>query len=128
MGLLDQILVQGDNSLLYKELVKENGYTANVTGGINYLGNMFNYKGPMLWMFNFIHDNDVAADTLLQSIDGVISDLQASGVTQDMLDKARLSRFVPAYMITWAVSLGLEGQICFAALPCSMTIRTGSMR
>ncbi len=88
MGLLDQILVQGDNSLLYKELVKENGYTANVGGGINYLGNMFNYKGPMLWMFNFIHDNDVAADTLLQSIDGVIADLQTSGVTQEMLDKA----------------------------------------
>lgn len=88
MGLLDQILVQGDNSLLYKELVKENGYTANVGGGINYLGNMFNYKGPMLWMFNFIHDNDVAADTILQSIDGVIADLEATGVTQDQLDKA----------------------------------------
>ncbi|MEP5612054.1 MAG: pitrilysin family protein [Cyclobacteriaceae bacterium] len=88
MGLLDQILLQGDNSLLYKELVKENGYTANVGGGINYLGNMFNYKGPMLWMFNFIHDNDVAADTLLQSIDKVVADLKATGVTQEMLDNA----------------------------------------
>ena len=88
MGLLDQILLQGDNSLLYKELVKENGYTANVGGGINYLGNMFNYKGPMLWMFNFIHDNDVAADTLLQSIDKVVADLKESGVTQTMLDNA----------------------------------------
>ncbi|MEP1094247.1 MAG: pitrilysin family protein [Cyclobacteriaceae bacterium] len=88
MGLLDQILLQGDNSLLYKELVKENGYTANVGGGINYLGNMFNYKGPMLWMFNFIHDTDVEADTLLQSIDKVVLDLKTTGVTQEMLDNA----------------------------------------
>ena len=46
MGLLDQILVQGDNSLLSQKLVKDKGYTSNVNGGINYLGNMFNTKAP----------------------------------------------------------------------------------
>ena len=88
MGLLDQILVQGDNSLLHKKLVKDAGYTANVGGGINYLGNMFNYKGPMLWMFNFIHDNEVAADTIIQSVDEVMMQLKEEGVTQEMLDNA----------------------------------------
>ncbi|MFY0687472.1 MAG: insulinase family protein [Cyclobacteriaceae bacterium] len=88
MGLLDQILVQGDNSLMTKALVKDKGYTANVQGGINYLGNMFNYKGPMLFMYHFIYDNGVEADTILQTIDGVMSDLQSTGVTQEMLDQA----------------------------------------
>ena len=88
MGLLDQILAQGENGLLTKELVKEKGYTANVSGGINYLGNMFNYKGPMLWMFNFIYDNGVEADTIIQSVDGIIADLETNGVTQEMLDNA----------------------------------------
>lgn len=89
MGLLDQILLQGDNSLLAKKLVKEKGYTANVSGGINaYLGNMFNYNGPILWMYNFIYDNGIEADTILQSIDEVVADLEADGVTQEMLDNA----------------------------------------
>jgi zinc protease len=88
MGLLDQILVQGDNSLLYKKLVKENGYSSRVSGGINYLGNMFNYNGPMQWMFNLTYDNDVAADSIVFAIDEVINDLAVNGVSQPMLDNA----------------------------------------
>ena len=34
MGLLDQMLIQGDDSLLYEDLVKKHGYTARVSGGI----------------------------------------------------------------------------------------------
>ena len=88
MGLLDQILVQGNNSLLHKSLVKDKGYTGNVSGGINYLGNMFNYNGPMLWMFNLTHDGDVSADSIISTVDNVMADLQSTGVTQDMLDQA----------------------------------------
>jgi zinc protease len=39
MGLLDQILLQGEDSLLYQELVKKRGFAASVPGGINLLGN-----------------------------------------------------------------------------------------
>ena len=88
MGLLDQILVQGDNSLLHKKLVKEEGYAAGVNGGINYLGNMFNYNGPMQWMFNLTYDNEVSADSVVQSVDEVISNLRENGVDQKMLDQA----------------------------------------
>ena len=88
MGLLDQILLQGDNSLLYKKLVKENGYAAGVGGGINYLGNMFNYNGPMQWMFNLTHDNEVAADSIIAAVDEVMLALATDGITQEMLDNA----------------------------------------
>ncbi len=88
MGLIDQILVQGDNSLFFKKLVKEDEYTDNVFGGINYLGNMFNYNGPMLWMFNFTHGNEVEADSIISSVDSVIDSLATNGVTQEMLDNA----------------------------------------
>jgi zinc protease len=46
MGLLDQMLIQGDDSLLYQELVKKRGYTGQISGGINVdLGDMFDYDG-----------------------------------------------------------------------------------
>jgi zinc protease len=88
MGLLDQILVQGDNSLLYKKIVKENGFASGVGGGINYLGNMFNYNGPMQWMFNLTYDNEVEADSIVAAIDEVMNDLAVNGVSQEMLDNA----------------------------------------
>lgn len=87
MGLLDQILVQGDNSLLVQKLENELGYTSNVSGGINYLGNMFNYKGPMLWMFNLTYDNETTRDDIVTAVDGVMGELKES-LTQEMLDRA----------------------------------------
>ncbi len=56
MVLIDQILLQGDDSLLTQELVKKRGFTDSVDGGINLLGNQFNYDGPMLSIANLIHD------------------------------------------------------------------------
>src|SRR5438477_8519532 len=41
MGVLDEILVQGKDSRLYQALVQKNGFTGNVNGAINELGNMF---------------------------------------------------------------------------------------
>jgi hypothetical protein len=50
MGLLDQILVQGQDSRLHKALVRERGIASGIQGGMNIgLGNMYNYNGPMLW-------------------------------------------------------------------------------
>lgn len=87
MGLLDQILVQGDNSLLSQKLEKEKGFTSDLAGGINYLGNMFNYKGPMVWMYNFTYDNETSRDDLLLAIDETMTDLKTN-ISQDMIDKA----------------------------------------
>jgi zinc protease len=89
MGLLDQILVQGEDSLLYQELVKKKGYTGGVSGGINSgLGNMFNYNGPMLFDVNLIHDEKFTAEEITKSLDSVIARLQTQPVTQKDIDRA----------------------------------------
>jgi len=90
MGLLDQLLLQGKDSKLHQALVQKKGYTSSVSGGINYLGNMYNYKGPMLWMGNLIHDSNVSADSVVQVLDGIIADIDRNGVTASQLDLARI--------------------------------------
>src|SRR5206468_3561123 len=88
MGLLDQMLIQGDDSLLYEELVKKRGFTGRISGGINVdLGDMFDYYGPMLWTTYLIHDPTVKADQILASVDGVIDGLQSQPVPQQLLDR-----------------------------------------
>lgn len=87
MGLLDQILVQGDNSLLAQKLEKEKGFTSNVSGGINYLGNMFNYQGPMLWMYDLTYDTDTSEEEILTAIDDVMNGLKDS-IDQPTIDRA----------------------------------------
>jgi zinc protease len=90
MGLLDQVLVQGDDSRLKQKLVNETGITGDVSGGINAdLGNMFNYRGPMLWSFNFTHDPGKSDKEITAAINQVIEDVRTRGVTQEELDRAR---------------------------------------
>ena len=89
MGLLDQILIQGADSRLNQKLVNERGVTGSVSGGINLLGNMFNYNGPMLWAGAFVHDPAASREAITAAIDEVIEDVRANGVTQAELDRAR---------------------------------------
>lgn len=84
MGLIDQLLVQGQDSKLYQSLVQEKGYAGTVAGGINYLGNMFNYNGPMLWMLNLTYDSTVSADSILQQVDEAVLELQNNITTDDI--------------------------------------------
>jgi zinc protease len=87
MGLIDQMLVQGEDSKLFQRLVQEKGYAGEVNGGINYLGNMFNYNGPMIWMADLIYDNTVSADSIIIQFDQAIAELETS-ITQEDLDLA----------------------------------------
>src|SRR5690606_21925961 len=65
MGLIDQLLVQGQDSRLHQALVQERGLTGSVGGGANVLlGNMFDVKGPTLWTIYLIHDSDKSADDI----------------------------------------------------------------
>jgi zinc protease len=86
MGLIDQLLVQGNDSKLYQRIVQEKGYAGDVNGGINYLGNMFNYNGPMLWMADLIYDNTVPADSIIAQVDASVDELK--NITQEELDLA----------------------------------------
>ncbi len=89
MGLIDQILLQGDDSLLHQALVKEAGITDGIGGGINaLLGNMLNYKGPMLWSASFIHDQSTSQEQILQVLDGVIENFKGQTVDAEVLNRA----------------------------------------
>ena len=89
MGIIDQILVQGEDSLLYQELVKNRQITGDVGGGINYLlGNMFNYNGPMLWMSSFTHDDNISREQITQAIDSVVSQLTEQPLSEEAMSRA----------------------------------------
>lgn len=115
MGLLDQIILQGDNALLAQKLEKEKGFTSNVSGGINYLGNMFNYKGPMQWMFNFTYDDAEIRTDIVASVDEVIAGLE-EGVTQAMIDNALIKIRSQLYDIIGGNGFGRADLLCSFAL------------
>ncbi|QJX46555.1 insulinase family protein [Hymenobacter taeanensis] len=86
--LLDQILLQGKDSRLYQAMVQKRGLTDDVGGGINYLGNAFNYAGPMLWMGNLTYDQTVKSDSVVSVLDQEINRLAKGGIDQPTLDLA----------------------------------------
>ncbi len=87
MGLISELLLDGDDSLLHEELVQKKGFTGNVSGGINLLGTPWNYSGPMLFIANLVYDSSTPPDTILQSIDGVMDSLRTKPVDQKTLDR-----------------------------------------
>ncbi len=88
MGLIDQILLQGNDSRLHQALVQREGLTGGVNGGINLLGNMFNYNGPMLWMAALFHDADKTPEQILASVDKVVEGIRTTPVDRQTLDRA----------------------------------------
>jgi predicted Zn-dependent peptidase len=89
MGLIDQMLIQGDDSLLYQELVKKRGFAGEISGGINAdLGDMFDYSGPMLWTTSLIHDASAKPEQILSATDSVIQELVAKPVDQKLIDRS----------------------------------------
>jgi zinc protease len=88
-GLIDEILLQGEASRLHRDLVQRRGYTDSVSGGINLLGNMFNYSGPMLWSASLLHDPTTSEQQILAAMDENIERLRTEPVTQEELDRAR---------------------------------------
>ena len=93
MGLIDQLLVQGSDSRLHEVLVQKRGLTGSVDGGANpLLGNMFDIKGPTLWMVWLIHDTDKKADEIIKVIEDEIARLQNTPVTKEELALALVKR------------------------------------
>src|SRR2546430_357888 len=90
MGLLDQILIEGDDSLEHQELVQKRGLTAGLEGGINYLGNMFNYKGPMLFMADLRFDPGTSPETIIKAWDEALQPLRTKPIDKLVLERARV--------------------------------------
>jgi zinc protease len=117
MGIINQLLVQGDDSLLHEELVKKRGLTDDVSGGINDLGNMYNYYGPMLWSASLFYDNNVKADTIVSAVDSVVEPLRTKPVDQKTLDRALLKLRSSFYNTVGGNSgIGLADLLCSFAL------------
>jgi predicted Zn-dependent peptidase len=109
MGLLDQILAQGEDSLLHQELVKQRGYTGGVLAGINIgLGNMFNYYGPMLWTVSLFHDNNVRSEQIMTAADSVIERVQTQPLDAATIERAHTKLFSSLY--DYMTSLGGFGR------------------
>jgi predicted Zn-dependent peptidase len=91
MGLIDQILLQGEDSLLFQAFVQEEGITSSIDGGINaFLGNMLNYKGPMIWQAFFIHDDGVGRERIRRVLDRVIERVRTEPVDEETLARAKV--------------------------------------
>lgn len=90
MVLIEQMMSNGDDSLLYHELVRERAFTGRLSSSINSLGNAYNYYGPMLYTMWLIHDKDKNPDDIVAAMDSVIASLQDSEVSSEALERAKI--------------------------------------
>ncbi|WP_163783192.1 M16 family metallopeptidase [Myxococcus vastator] len=90
MALVDEVLLRGNDSALYQQLVQKKGLTGEVSGGVNQLGNHWNYNGPMQWTAYLFHDADTTTETLLAEFDGVVARLQSEPIDSATLERARV--------------------------------------
>ena len=91
MGLIDQMLLQGDDSRLNRALAVERSITGDLDGGINgFLGDMYSYNGPALWMVSFTHDLSVKETEIAGIVDTVINDFLARPPGAEELARAKV--------------------------------------
>jgi predicted Zn-dependent peptidase len=91
MGLIDQMLVQGNDSLLYKELAQKRGLTDSIEGGINAgLGDMFDYYGPMLLEADLRYDPSTKPEDVLSAIDAAVGPLREKTVDAQLLERSKV--------------------------------------
>jgi predicted Zn-dependent peptidase len=90
MALLVQILQGDDSSRWFQRLVKEKELTLDLTGGLNYFGNEFDYNGPMIMTTRVTYKPGHTADKVLREMDAVIADVATKGVTEKELADAKV--------------------------------------
>ena len=88
MGVIEQVLLQGSDSLLHQSVVNDKGYTDRIFGGINMLGNMYNYNGPMTLTAATIHNPDVTADQIVDAVEEVLDRLRTTPLSDEQLARA----------------------------------------
>jgi zinc protease len=90
MVLLHELLLDGKDSALYQNLVQQKQLTGDVSGGINLLGNPFDYNGPMLWTVALFHDPDKTPEQLVKAMDESIERVRSGPVDAATLERARV--------------------------------------
>jgi predicted Zn-dependent peptidase len=88
--ILDELLVQGRDSALHQKLVQEKGLTGEVEGGVNLLGNAWNYQGPMLEIVYLFHDKEHGPDELLAALDEAVAPFAERPVDAEALARAKV--------------------------------------
>ena len=82
------LLNNGEASLLYQQLVKQDRDAVSVEGGLNWpLGNPFEFNGPTLMTTFVVSPPGTQMDTVLKSVDTVINRLATDGPTQSELNR-----------------------------------------
>ena len=89
-ALLVQILQGDDSSRWYQRLVKEKELSLDLTGGLNYFGNEFDYNGPMIMTTRTTYKPGHTADEVVREMDAVVADLAQKGVTEKELADAKV--------------------------------------
>jgi len=90
MAMLVQILQGGDSSRWYQRLVKEKELTLDLSGGLNYFGNEFDYTGPMIMTTRTTYKPGHTADEVIKEMDAVIAEVTSKGVTEKELADAKV--------------------------------------
>ncbi|MEY4376000.1 MAG: hypothetical protein RJB26_550, partial [Pseudomonadota bacterium] len=88
MGVVDELLLQGDASLLRQRIVRDRGMSSSIDGGVNLLGNLYNYNGPMLFTAYLIHDPANSPDAVLGAIDSAVEEFKAKPPTAEDMERA----------------------------------------
>ncbi len=118
MGLLDQILAQGQDSRLFQKLVRERAFASGLQAGINIgLGNMYNYNGPMLWTVGLVHDPDKRREDITAALDEVIETIRTQPVSREELERARTKARASLYSnVEPATRFGMVDLLAVGAL------------
>lgn len=90
MALLVQILQGDDSSRWYQRLIKEKELTLDLSGGLNYFGNEFDYTGPMIMTTRMTYKPGHTADEILREMDAVVADIVTKGITDKELADAKV--------------------------------------
>src|SRR5689334_972184 len=90
MALLVRILQVGESSRWYQRLVKEKELTLDLSGGLNYFGNEFDYSGPMIMTTRTTYKPGHTADEVLREMDAVLAEVTTKGITEKELSDAKV--------------------------------------
>src|SRR5436190_10549977 len=90
IALLVQIMQGDDSSRWYQRLVKDKEITLDVTGGLNYFGNEFDYAGPMIMTTRSTYKPGHTADEVLKEMDAATAEVGTKGITEKELADAKI--------------------------------------
>lgn len=90
MALLVQIMQGDESSRWYQRLIKEKALTLDLSGGLNYFGNEFDYTGPMIMTTRATYKPGKTADDVLREMDAATAEVVAKGITDKELADAKI--------------------------------------